>query len=63
MRFGFTPREIDIAPMLANGSPRKEIAAHLEISIFTVDAHLKNIRRKLEVFTIREAGIVLARFK
>jgi DNA-binding CsgD family transcriptional regulator len=41
-----THRESEILELLAQGSAQKEIAAHLEISKFTVDVHIKHIKTK-----------------
>jgi DNA-binding CsgD family transcriptional regulator len=44
-----SPREKDIARMIASGFPNKTIAASLEISEFTVSTHLRRIFAKLGV--------------
>jgi len=44
-----SPREKDIARMIAAGSPNKMIAASLEISEWTVSTHLRRIFAKLGV--------------
>ena len=44
-----SPREKDIARMIATGLPNKTIAASLEISEFTVSTHLRRIFAKLGV--------------
>lgn len=41
-----THREREILELLAFGSAQKEIASHLDISVNTVDVHLKNIKGK-----------------
>jgi PAS domain S-box-containing protein len=42
-----TPTEIQVANMIRNGNSSKEIAGIMNISIRTVDAHRRNIRKKL----------------
>lgn len=49
-----TPRERQILQMLAEGRTAKEIAAELEISVYTVDAHRGRIMRKLQLRSIGE---------
>lgn len=41
-----THREREILELIATGAAQKEIAAHLEISRYTVDVHIKNIKQK-----------------
>lgn len=45
-RLKLTPREREILELIATGAAQKEIAAHLDISRFTVDVHVKNIKLK-----------------
>jgi len=42
-----TPTEIQIANMIRNGNSSKEIADIMNVSIRTVDAHRRNIRKKI----------------
>lgn len=42
-----TPRESEIARLIARGLSRKAIADQLGISIHTVDQHMKNAAAKL----------------
>jgi DNA-binding NarL/FixJ family response regulator len=44
-----TPREREIARLVACGQPNKAIAAQLEISSWTVGTHLRRIYSKLGV--------------
>jgi DNA-binding NarL/FixJ family response regulator len=48
-RISFSPRESEIARMVAKGYPNKTIAAVLEISSWTVCTHLRRIFAKLRV--------------
>jgi DNA-binding NarL/FixJ family response regulator len=48
-RISFSPREREIARMIAKGYPNKTIAAVLEISSWTVCTHLRRIFSKLGV--------------
>jgi len=45
----FSPRELEIARMIAKGYPNKTIAGVLEISTWTVGTHLRRIFAKLRV--------------
>jgi DNA-binding NarL/FixJ family response regulator len=45
----FTPREIMIADLIKDGKQDKDIVDVLKISLDTVKAHRKNIRRKLGI--------------
>jgi DNA-binding NarL/FixJ family response regulator len=49
-----TPREREIVQLLAEGKSNKEVAAALEISVKTVEAHRANIMRKLNLHSISE---------
>lgn len=44
-----TPREREVLKLLAEGMSVKEIAAHLELSVKTVEAHKFNLMRKLDI--------------
>lgn len=48
-----TPREIMIADLIKDGKQDKEIMAILNISLDTVKAHRKNIRKKLGIYNKR----------
>ncbi len=47
IRERLTPREKEIVQLLAEGKSNKEVAASLEISVKTVEAHRSNVMRKL----------------
>lgn len=47
--FGFTPRQMEVAHLVAQGLTSKEIGEKLVISLHTVDAHRKQITSKLDV--------------
>lgn len=48
-------REKECLLLASTGQSTKQIAKNLEISAFTVESHLKNIRRKLNCSTLVEA--------
>lgn len=50
-----TQREIDVLGLLVQGLIKKEIADQLNISLHTVDMHLRSVYRKLHVRTQTEA--------
>jgi len=56
-----TPREQQVAQLLADGLTNKEIAGRLEVSEHTVKFHLNGILRKLGVSTRTEAVVQAAR--
>ncbi len=49
-----SPREREIAQLLAEGKTNKEIAAKLGVSVKTIDAHRANIMRKLNLHSVAE---------
>ena len=51
-----TSRERQILELLAQGSLYKEIASDLKIAVETVNTHIRNIYRKLEVNS--KAGLI-----
>ncbi|MBN1966697.1 MAG: response regulator transcription factor [Anaerolineae bacterium] len=57
----FTPRELEVLQLLAEGMSNKEIAAVLVISPRTVNFHLDNIYSKLGVSSRTEAAIYALR--
>lgn len=56
-----TPRERDVLELMASGASNKEIAERLSVSLYTVKSHVRNVLRKLEVGSRREAAQVAAR--
>jgi DNA-binding NarL/FixJ family response regulator len=57
--YGLTPREREVLRLLVEDYTQKEIAEELFVSPHTVDTHLRNIYRKLEVRS-RSGAIVKA---
>lgn len=49
-----SPREREIAQLLAESHTNKEVAATLGVSVKTIDAHRANIMRKLNLHSISE---------
>ena len=49
-----SPREREIAQLLAEARTNKEIAAKLGVSVKTIDAHRANIMRKLNLHSVTE---------
>ena len=47
---GFTPKEIQIANLIKEGSQDKDISEILHISVVTVKTHRQNIRKKLGIY-------------
>lgn len=54
MKVRFTAREQEVIDELAQAATRKAIATKLDISIHTVDGHLRNIHRKTNTSTMAE---------
>lgn len=48
-KFKLSVREIEIIKLIKEGHSSKQIASELELSVFTIDTHRKNIYRKLSV--------------
>lgn len=59
----FTSREKDILELVAKAALRKNIAAQLQISIHTVDTHLRNIHNKTKTNTMAELVLFVAKSK
>ncbi|MER6434437.1 LuxR C-terminal-related transcriptional regulator [Streptomyces sp900105245] len=55
-----TPRERDIALLAASGTPSKDIASAMHLSVRTVDNHLQRAYTKLGVTTRRELSEILS---
>ncbi|MFC2027900.1 DNA-binding response regulator, partial [Chloroflexota bacterium] len=53
-----TDREIEVLRLAAKGHGNKEIAAELDLSVRTIQAHLGNIFNKLKVGSRTEAVII-----
>lgn len=53
-----TPRQLEILTALANGKPRKQIAAEMGISDGTVNAHFEDIYQALGVNCVAHAAVV-----
>jgi PAS domain S-box-containing protein len=54
--FDLTPQEVQVAGLVRDGMPSKEIAGRLGVSIRTVDTHRDNIRKKLGIKN-RQTGL------
>lgn len=52
--YKLSPREIDIIQLIKEGNTTKQIAALLELSVYTIETHRKNINRKLKVQSTAE---------
>lgn len=52
--FKITDRELEIINLIQKGYSSKRIASDLELSVYTVDTHRKNIHRKLQVQSTAE---------
>jgi DNA-binding NarL/FixJ family response regulator len=48
------PREREVLQLIAEGKTSKEVAAHLYISVKTVDMHRQNIMNKLNLHSVAE---------
>ncbi len=49
--YGLTERERAVLDLMVHGLIKKEIASRLELSVHTVDTHIRNIYEKLQVHT------------
>jgi len=59
-KFKLTPRQTDVARLVATGTPRKTICDKLKISLGTLQVHLQCIRNQTHTATTAQAGTVLA---
>jgi len=50
-----TSREADVLQLLARGCTYSQIGDRLGVSLHTVESHVKNVYRKLEVHSARAA--------
>lgn len=50
-KYQITPREVEILTYIAEGLTSRQIAGKLFVSEFTINAHRRNICRKLEIYT------------
>jgi len=50
-----TPREADVLRLLARGCTYIQVSDHLGMSVHTVESHVKNVYRKLDVHSARAA--------
>lgn len=60
MNTELSPRESEVAHLLAKGYSRQEVAVELEISIYTVTRHITNIKARLHLKTTNQ---IIAKFK
>jgi len=49
-----SPREREVLQLVAEGLPTKQIAAHLDITVKTVETHRRHIMSKLGLYSIAE---------
>ena len=49
-----TPREREILQMLAGGKSNKDIATVLNLSLYTVETHRRNLQDKLNLHSLAE---------
>jgi len=56
-----TPRQLEVAHLLTQGLPNKEIARKMGISYATAAKHVENIYQKLGTNTRVEAALILTR--
>jgi two-component system response regulator NreC len=58
-----TPREKEVLQLLAEGKTNKEVAAHLEVSPYTVESHRTNLMQKLDIHNTAEIVLYAVRKK
>ncbi len=61
--YDLSRRENDVAALLAKGTPRKNIADRLELSVNTIDVYLRNLRRKCRVETTFELHCIFSHYR
>jgi DNA-binding CsgD family transcriptional regulator len=57
-----TPREREVAGLLAQGKPQREIARQLVISRRTAYVHVQHIKEKVGARTAMEAAVILVHY-
>ena len=55
---GLTPRELQVARLVASGASNKDVASTLFVNAKTVEYHLANVYRKFGVRTRTELALV-----
>ena len=58
-----TPREFQVATLVAGGVTNKDVASRLFIAVRTVDAHLQSIFRKLGINDRKDLPEALRRYE
>ena len=58
MKHELSPRQAQIMYRICAGMVAKEIAGELAISLYTVKAHLKEAKRRMQARTIAQAAVV-----
>ena len=53
--YRLTEKEVDVLKLLVEGFSYKMIAASHNLSVFTINAHVRNIYKKLQVHSVAEA--------
>jgi DNA-binding NarL/FixJ family response regulator len=61
LRTRLTPREQEVAGLLAQGTPQHEIARQLVISRRTAYVHVRRVCEKVGARSVLEAAVLLAR--
>jgi DNA-binding NarL/FixJ family response regulator len=56
-----TPREREILQMLAGGKSNKDIATVLNLSLYTVETHRRNLQDKLNLHSLAEVILYAVR--
>jgi DNA-binding CsgD family transcriptional regulator len=55
-RYGLSPREVEVARLLADGLSTRELSSALHVSTHTARHHTENVLRKLRVRRRAEVG-------